>query len=65
MSWSTIMTGLGAVVTLPLGFNTFVELGRDLDTIFIPSGIVCVILFVGLVDDAGTRDNQLLEFDRE
>ena len=65
MSWATIMTGLGAVVTLTLAFNTVVDLGQAADTLCTMTGIICVMLFLGLVDDTGGRDNQLLEFDRE
>jgi hypothetical protein len=65
MSWATIMTGLGAVVTLTLAFNTIVGLGQAVDTLCALTGIICVMLFLGLVDDTGGRDKQLLEFDRE
>lgn len=59
------MIGLVAVVTLTLGFNTIVDLGQAVDTLCTLTGIICVILFFGLVDSSGAGDNQLLEFDSE
>ena len=65
MNWPAVTTGLGAIVALTLAFNTIVDLGQAADTLCTMTGIICVILFFGLVDDTGGRDNQLLEFDRD
>jgi hypothetical protein len=65
MSWPTVLAGLGAVAMLLLGFNMIVPLGENVDTLCDMAGIICAMLFLGLADDPGSQDNQILELDRE
>jgi uncharacterized protein involved in response to NO len=46
----TILTGLGAVGMLMLGFNMIAPLGQTGDTICDLAGIVCAMMFIGLVE---------------
>ena len=59
----TIVTGAASIALLMLGFNMIVPLSSTMATICDLAGIICVILFIGLTENAGASVSPVGEDD--
>lgn len=60
---STILTGLASVALLTLGFNMIVPLSSTVDALCDLAGIIGVMLFIGLAENAGASVGRVGEDD--
>jgi hypothetical protein len=53
MSLPVLLTGLASAVMLTLGSNMILPLSETIADVCVLGGIVCVMTFIGLVEDPG------------